>query len=78
MAYAFVQATDENHRPVVAEMLHFDFLPRVGEHIFTDDGTKHYLLLVKLVRHFPTPVKGREGSGESAHLECELLESGEL
>ena len=75
MAYAHVTGTNENNRPIIAEMFEFDFLPRVGEHIFIDDGNRNHLLEVKLVRHFPVPLRGHEGSGESAHLECKLIES---
>ena len=74
MPHVFVKASNENNHPIVAEMLEFEFLPRVGERLFIDDGSKQRLLEVEGVQHFPTSVS-KSGSGEAAHLECKLIES---
>jgi hypothetical protein len=75
MAHVFVQGLNQNNAAIVAEMFEFDYLPRVGEHLFIDDGNKQHLLEVKVVRHFPVPTAGSTSSGESAHLDCKWLES---
>ena len=77
MGSVFVKAENASGRPIVASLYNFAFLPRVGERLLIDEGSKSYLLEVKNVQHFHRPTDEKYAPSEDAHLECALIETWE-
>jgi len=74
MANVFVSADDNRGQPAVAEMLRFNHLPRIGEHLFVVVGRHQYLLEVAVVRHFPMGLTDELSPSEDAFVGCKVIE----